>query len=315
MAANVFAEAVRSAGGSSEDRTVLEIAFDVGGKFRRRAVAAVTITFQSFHGNPIEIAAEKRDELGLFEPATVSAVDGFLAIGVNPGARARRVLFAKDAEELIERLFFQLLSVEGKRAGEQFVENDAKGVDISAGIDVSNRGIDLLWAHVTGSSEQDASLGEESSVGFGRNGGLGDAEVDDARTWLTIDFNDENVGGLKVAVNDGFLVGVLDGFADLNEETETIAKRQFFLVAILSDGKPLNVFHDEVGLSAESGASIENFGNAGMIHDGERLTFRLKALKSDGVEHAGTDELQGHLTANRRGLFGKPNLTHLNLEF
>ena len=147
-------------------------------------------------------------------------------------------------------------------------------------------------------------------VGLGRNGGLGDAEVDDARTWLAIDFNDEDVGGLEIAMNDGFLVGVLDGFTDLNEEAQTIGKRQLSLVAILGDGKALNVFHDEVGLSAESGAGIENLGNAGMIHDGKRLAFRLEALKSDGVEHAGANELQGDLTANGRGLFGKPHLTH-----
>jgi hypothetical protein len=310
MAANVFVEAVRSAGGTREDGAVLEIAFDVRGKFRGRAIAAVAITLESFHGDPIEIAAEKRDELGGFEPATLSAVDGFLAIGINLGARAGRVLFAKDAEELIEWLFFQLLRVEGKRGGEQFVEKDAKGVHIGAGIDVSNAGIDLFWAHITGSSEQDTSLSEDSGVGFGRNGGLGDAEVDDARTWLAIDLNDENVGGLEVAVNDGFLVRVLDGFTDLNKEAKTIGKRQFFLVAIASDGKALNVFHDEVGLAAWSGASIENLGNARMIHDGERLAFRLEALKSDGVEHAGANELQGYLAANRKGLFGKPDLTH-----
>jgi hypothetical protein len=114
MAANVFLEAVRRAGGTREDRAVLEIAFDVRGKFRGRAIAAVAITLESFYGDPIEIAAEKRDELGGFEPATLSAIDGFLAIGINLRARAGRVLFAKDAKELIEWLFFQLLRVERK---------------------------------------------------------------------------------------------------------------------------------------------------------------------------------------------------------
>lgn len=168
----------------------------------------------------------------------------------------------------------------------------------------------MLRAHVTGSAEQNAGLGEESSVRLGRHGGLGDAEVDDARTWLTIDFNDEDVGRFEVAVNDCLPVSVLDGFTDLNEEPQTIGKRQFLLVAILGDRNALDIFHDEVGLSTGSGTGIENLGNAGMVHDGKRLAFRLEALKSDGVEHAGANELQGDLATNGRRLFGKPNLTH-----
>jgi hypothetical protein len=126
MAANVFAETIGNTGRTREDWPVLEIAFDLSGKFRRRAVATVAVSLESFHGNPIEIAAEKRDELSRLETAKIGALDGLVAIGVDFGARTGRVLFAKNAEEFIEWLLFKLLSVEGKRTGEQFIENDAK---------------------------------------------------------------------------------------------------------------------------------------------------------------------------------------------
>ena len=101
MAANVFAESIRSTGRTRAYRPVLEIAFDVSGKFRRRAVATVAVSLESFHGDPIEIAAEKRDELSGLETAKLGALDSscrvrqstfVLGLGGSSSRRMRRSL-------------------------------------------------------------------------------------------------------------------------------------------------------------------------------------------------------------------------------
>jgi hypothetical protein len=89
----------------------VEIAFNVGGEFGSSAVAAVALTFESFHGDPIKITTEKSSESSGLETAKVSALNGFFEVGTDFRARAGRVLFAKHAEELIEGLSFQMLSV------------------------------------------------------------------------------------------------------------------------------------------------------------------------------------------------------------
>ena len=49
-------------------------------------------------------------------------------------------------------------------------------------------------------------------------GGLGDAEVNDFHHRLVVVDGDHDVGRLDVAVDDAFLVGVLEGLADRDEE-------------------------------------------------------------------------------------------------
>ena len=46
---------------------------------------------------------------------------------------------------------------------------------------------------------------------------FGDSEIDDLWRRPAIDFGNQNIGRLQVAVEDGFLVGVLDPFADVHE--------------------------------------------------------------------------------------------------
>ena len=50
-----------------------------------------------------------------------------------------------------------------------------------------------------------------------RADGLGDAEIDDLDDSPPVLIGDQNVGGLQVAVQQAFLVGVLDPLAHLHE--------------------------------------------------------------------------------------------------
>jgi hypothetical protein len=123
----------------------------------------------------------------------------------------------------------------------------------------------------------------------------------------------QDIGGLQVAVNDGFLMRVLHAVAGLDEELHPLPYLQSLLIAIIRDRQSRHVLHDEVRLSLRRGTGIEDLGNGRMIHDGERLAFGLEALHHRLVVHAGLDQLQRHRPQHRRDLLRQPHLTHAAL--
>jgi len=90
-------------------------------------------------------------------------------------------------------------------------------------------------------------LREDDLVGEIVLRGLGDAEVNHLGHGAAVNGRDENVRGLDVAVDDAFLVRVLDCLTDGNEEFEPLAGGELVVVAVFRDGLPLDQFHDEVG--------------------------------------------------------------------
>jgi hypothetical protein len=96
------------------------------------------------------------------------------------------------------------------RADQQLVENDTQGVDVGPRVDVHRRGVGLLGGHVHRRAD-DRSGVLQALVGQVEFRGLGDAEVDDLRGGPAVDFGDEDIAGLEVAVDDPLLVGVLHG--------------------------------------------------------------------------------------------------------
>ena len=58
-------------------------------------------------------------------------------------------------------------------------------------------------------------------------------------------------------------------------------------------------FHDEIGPARLGGPGVEHLGDMGMVHQGQRLPFRLEARHDLAGVHALFDDL-GHLA--RKGL-------------
>ena len=62
---------------------------------------------------------------------------------------------------------------------------------------------------------------------------------------------------LDVAVDDAFLVRVLDRLADGNEQFQSLVRREMFLVAIPGHRDPVDQFHNKVGAAGFRGSGIE----------------------------------------------------------
>jgi hypothetical protein len=82
-------------------------------------------------------------------------------------------------------------------AGEQFVQDDAQGVDVGAGVDLGGVACDLLGAHVGDGADDLADVGLDGGGALIGTGDASHTEIEDLGAALRID---EDVGGLEVAV-------------------------------------------------------------------------------------------------------------------
>jgi hypothetical protein len=135
------------------------------------------------------------------------------------------------------------------------------------------------------------------------------SEVDDFHLWLAVHQRDENVRGLQVPVDDGFLVCVLDAFADLSEQLEPLGGGQLLSVAVLSNWYARYVFHDEVGSALGRTPTVEHLGDGGVVHERQRLALGVEAGHHLLGVHSRLDELEGYLPP-RLQLLGEPHLSH-----
>ena len=100
------------------------------------------------------------------------------------------------------------------------------------------RPADLLGAGIGRGADELLELGEQRLVGKARPDGLGDAKINYFRRGHPIHFGHQNVRRLDVAVNDAFVMRVLDGVADLNEEPQPLGGGKLVLVAVVGDPMP-----------------------------------------------------------------------------
>jgi hypothetical protein len=88
---------------------------------------------------------------------------------------------------------------------------------------------------------QSGVQGQLSQALAGRR--LRDAKVDYFGHWHSILQRDQDVGRFYVAVNNAFLMSVLDGSANLEKEVTLLAGGEIVLVAIIGDGDALDSSH------------------------------------------------------------------------
>lgn len=306
MTAYEFSEAVQGAGRACQDRFVVEVAFDVACEVVGGGVAAGAIFFEGLEGDPVEVALEEMGEAGGVGAAACG--DPGLGFGrevAKAAGRGERILFTKDAAEAVQACACEFFFVEGCVADEKFVEEDAEAVDVCAGVEVGGAEVGLFRAHVGRCAEEGAEFGVEGFVGERVIEGLGDAEVDDLGAWGALVKGDEDVGGFDVAVDDAFLVGVLDGVADLEEESETFGHGETVAVAVFGDAQAGDQLHDEEGPAGGGGAGVEDAGDVRVVHEGQRLALGLESSDDGPAVHAGFEDFESDAAADGGELLGQ----------
>ncbi len=133
---------------------------------------------------------------------------------------------------------------------------------------------------------------------------FGNTEVDHFDDRAAVVQRDEHVRRLDVAVNDPLLVRVLNGLADGDKQFEALPHSQPVVVAVRRDGDAVDQLHHKIGPTGGCRARIENPGDVGMVHEGQRLPFGLEAVDHVMGVHPRLDDFEGHPASDRLVLLG-----------
>ena len=121
---------------------------------------------------------------------------------------------------------------------------------------------------------------------------------------------DENVRRLQIAVNDPFLVRVLNALAELNEEAESFGDGEPMPVTVCGQTIAAHVLHCEVRPPEVRGPRFEHLGDCRMVHQCERLALRFEARDYLRCVETCFDDFDGDLPADWMHLFRQPDITH-----
>jgi hypothetical protein len=139
------------------------------------------------------------------------------------------------------------------------------------------------------------------------------AEVNDLWIGFVATDSYEDVRRFDVPVDDPFLVGMLDGLADMQEQSQAFLDSEPVPVAILGDRNALNMLHDEVRPSARGQTRIVDARYMGMLHEGQSLLFGLEASQHALRIHTRLDHFERDLPFDRALLLGQIDNSHASL--
>ena len=80
-------------------------------------------------------------------------------------------------------------------------------------------------------------------------------------------------------MDDPLLVGVLHGFADVQEQLQSLFDHEAVFVAMLRDGQALDVLHHEVGPTARGQSRIVDAGHVGVFQQRQCLLLGLETVE------------------------------------
>ena len=161
----------------------------------------------------------------------------------------------------------------GRPAGQQTVEDHAKGIDIGRPMQSSSG--QLLRTGEAGRHRAAAHHGEIRGRVGGRADQFGDAEVEQLdHTGI----GNLDVGRLQIPMDDEIPMQVVNGPANLLKQFDSRRQREPLRIAKLVDGQALDILHHVVRSSVGHVSAIQNARDIRMIQRGEHLTFLLEAL-------------------------------------
>ena len=95
----------------------------------------------------------------------------------------------------------------------------------------------------------------------------------------------QDVAGLEVAVDDAFLVRVMNRVTDSGEQLETVACAEVLLTDVLPQIDAAHVLHGEVwpfAFIGVCGSRLIDLGNTRMLQPAQHLRFQLESFKQAG---------------------------------
>jgi hypothetical protein len=174
---------------------------------------------------------------------------------------------------------------------QEHVQQDAQRIDVGGGRDRAP--LHLLRAGVQRRHQSQARRRRLDAGGQQRAlEELGDAEVEQARHAVG---GDQDVRRLDVAMHHQVLMRVLHRGTDLAEEVDPGIDSETMAVAVLVDGLPADVLHDEVGPPVVGVAAVQESRDPGVVERGQDLAFGAEPCREVGAVRSVGQDLEGDL--------------------
>ena len=103
----------------------------------------------------------------------------------------------------------------------------------------------------------------------------------------------QDVGRFHVPVNHQSLMGRLEGAGDVEEELDPRPDSEPEDVAVLDDGRAVDVLHDEEGAPVLGGSAAQEAGHVGVVQGGEDLALGPEAFHHPVRVQAPVEDLHG----------------------
>ena len=114
-------------------------------------------------------------------------------------------------------------------------------------------------------------------------------------------------------MDDALLVRMINGLAYGGEQPQTGGEVQALLIAVVGNGRAVDVFHDEVRPALRGNTSLQDARNVRIVHQGERLSLCIETPKHPARVHPQLDELNGDPPSQRLVLLAKIDAAHPTL--
>ena len=301
-----LAQPVGPGGGPRLHRLVVQRSLDILRQRTDRLVAPHPVLLEALEDDPVEVAFQLAAQPGDIA-ATPLGGAGLLGLskGIQSGRRSRRRRIAQRAAHAFQPVLEDVDAVERRLPHQQFIQQHPQAVDVRTRIDVDAAELGLLRAHVRRRPDQSMEPSDERLVRQRLPRGLRDPEVDHLRHRDVVIDRHEDVRRLDVAMDDALLVRVLDGVANLDEQPQTIPRRKAPFIAEVRDAHTPDQFHDEERPSGLRGPAVENTGDVRMIHQRQRLPFRLEPRHHAAGVHARLQDLERDTPSHGIPLLGQ----------
>ncbi len=95
----------------------------------------------------------------------------------------------------------------------------------------------------------------------------------------SVEIGHEQVAGLQVPMDHAFLVSVLNGIANAQEQGEPRVEGELVTIAVGRERNAGHVLHREVQATVRRGAGIDDVRDARVTHQRERLAFLRRSAR------------------------------------
>ena len=216
---------------------VRQVTLDVARQAVGRLITPRAIFLKRLHHHPVELTPDHPSQLGRLGLAVSGHARQCLERAQSLARRGCLFLTNQPAD-LLTRGMREPPSLERCRAGQQLVKQHAQRVNVGPRVDIEAAHLRLLGAHVQRRTDHLGQLSVDRAVRQLLVDRLGDAEVDHLHHRLAVERRHQHIRRFHVAVNDSFLMGMLDRATDIDEELETLARVSWFLSQYSVIGMP-----------------------------------------------------------------------------